>query len=60
MADYGNATKEQMRQIVSATFGLNEIPESDAADALAVGLCHRLRSQADVALGRVILPGQEL
>ena len=60
VADYGNASKEQMRQIVAATFGLNEIPESDAADALAVGLCHRLHSQSEVALDRAIPPGQEL
>ncbi|MEE3247472.1 MAG: crossover junction endodeoxyribonuclease RuvC, partial [Chloroflexota bacterium] len=59
VADYGNATKEQMRQIVAATLGLNEIPESDAADALAVGLCHRLQNQSDVAMDRIIPPGQE-
>ena len=59
VADYGNATKEQMRQIVAATLGLNEIPESDAADALAVGLCHRLQSQSDAVLDRIITPGQE-
>ena len=34
-------------------------PESDAADALAVGLCHLNHSQADSALAREILPGQE-
>ena len=59
VADYGNATKEQMRQIVAATLGLNEIPESDAADALAVGLCHRLQNQSYVAMDRIIPPGQE-
>ncbi len=59
VADYGNATKEQMIQIVAATLGLKELPESDAADALAVGLCHRLQSQSDVALDRIITPGQE-
>ena len=59
VADYGNATKEQMRQIVAATLGLNEIPETDAADALAVGLCHRLQNQSDMALDRIIPPGRE-
>jgi len=59
VADYGNATKEQMIQIVAATLGLKELPESDAADALAVGLCHRLQSQSDVAMDRIIPPGQE-
>ena len=59
VADYGAATKEQMRQIVAATLGLSEIPESDAADALSVGLCHLIQNQADTALSRIITPGQE-
>ncbi|MDA0263133.1 MAG: crossover junction endodeoxyribonuclease RuvC [Chloroflexi bacterium] len=59
VADYGAASKEQMREIVTATLGLEEIPESDAADALAVGLCHLMQYQAEVALGRIIPPGQE-
>ena len=59
VADYGNASKEQMRQIVAVTLGLSEIPESDAADALAVGLCHRLQTQSGGALDRIIEPGQE-
>ncbi|GIT42665.1 MAG: hypothetical protein Ct9H300mP11_06010 [Chloroflexota bacterium] len=37
VADYGNATKEQMRQIVAATLKLSEIPEPDAADAFGSG-----------------------
>ena len=59
MADYGAASKEQMRQIVAATLGLKEVPDSDASDALAVGLCHLIQEQADVAVGRIITPGQE-
>ena len=59
VADYGAATKEQMREIVAATLGLNEIPDSDAADALSVGLCHLINMQADSALDRIITPGQE-
>ena len=59
VADYGAASKEQMRQIVAATLGLKEIPDSDAADALAVGLCHLIQEQADLAVGRIITPGQE-
>ena len=59
VADYGAATKDQMRQIVAATLGLEEIPESDAADALSVGLCHLIQHQSDVALDRIISPGQE-
>ena len=59
VADYGAATKEQMRQVVAATLGLDKIPESDAADALSVGLCHLIQEQSDVALGRIITPGKE-
>jgi crossover junction endodeoxyribonuclease RuvC len=59
VADYGAASKEQMRQIVAATLGLKVIPDSDAADALAVGLCHLIQHQSDVALDRIIAPGQE-
>ena len=59
VADYGAASKEQMRQIVAATLGLKEVPDSDASDALAVGLCHMIQEQADAAVGRIIAPGQE-
>jgi crossover junction endodeoxyribonuclease RuvC len=59
VADYGAATKEQMQRTVAATLGLEDIPESDAADALGVGLCHLIQSQANAALGREIPPGQE-
>ena len=59
VADYGAASKEQMRQIVAATLELKEVPDSDASDALAVGLCHLIQEQADVAVGRIITPGQE-
>jgi crossover junction endodeoxyribonuclease RuvC len=59
VADYGAASKEQMREIVAATLGLSEVPDSDAADALSVGLCHLIQEQADIALSRVIPPGKE-
>ena len=59
VADYGAATKEQMREIVAVTLELTEIPGSDAADALAVGLCHLLQDQARGALGLEIPPGKE-
>ncbi|HSH00538.1 MAG TPA: crossover junction endodeoxyribonuclease RuvC, partial [candidate division Zixibacteria bacterium] len=37
----GRATKEQMQAMVKARLGLSEIPRpADAADALAVALCH--------------------
>lgn len=41
VAGYGNADKAQMQQMVRALLSLKEIPQpADAADALAVALCH--------------------
>jgi crossover junction endodeoxyribonuclease RuvC len=41
VAGYGHADKKQMQIMVRALLGMQEIPEpSDAADALAVALCH--------------------
>jgi crossover junction endodeoxyribonuclease RuvC len=41
VAGYGHAGKEQMQQMVRAMLGMSETPEpADAADALAVALCH--------------------
>jgi len=38
---YGGADKRQVQQMVKAILGLNEIPKpDDAADALAVAICH--------------------
>lgn len=59
VADYGAATKEQMQRSVTVTLGLNENPESDAADALSVCLCHLIHCQANMALDREIVPGSE-
>jgi crossover junction endodeoxyribonuclease RuvC len=41
VAGYGHADKRQVQQMVQALLTMQEIPEpSDAADALAVALCH--------------------
>ncbi len=41
VANYGASTKEQIQEMVRLQLGLDRIPEpSDAADALAVALCH--------------------
>jgi len=41
VAGYGNADKRQMQMMVRALLGMTETPEpADAADALAVALCH--------------------
>ena len=38
---YGNATKEQVQQMVAHLAGLEELPKpADAADALALAICH--------------------
>jgi crossover junction endodeoxyribonuclease RuvC len=36
----GNAAKAQVQHMVSAMLALKQLPQSDAADALAVALCH--------------------
>jgi crossover junction endodeoxyribonuclease RuvC len=41
VTDYGGSEKEQVQQMVCIQLGLTQIPQpSDAADALAVALCH--------------------
>lgn len=41
VASYGASSKEQIQQMVKMQLGLSEVPKpSDAADALAVALCH--------------------
>lgn len=59
VADHGAATKEQIRGIVTSTFGLPHGLELDAADALAVGLCHLAQQHASGAMLNEIPPGQE-
>ena len=36
----GRATKEQVQHMVTAILHLNQSPQADAADALAIALCH--------------------
>ncbi|HEX3372228.1 MAG TPA: crossover junction endodeoxyribonuclease RuvC, partial [Candidatus Acidoferrales bacterium] len=55
VAGYGNAAKEQMQLMVRALLGMTETPEpADAADALAVALCHvqaeRFRSRLNAGV----------
>ncbi len=41
VANYGASSKEQIQEMVKLQLGLPQVPEpSDAADALAVALCH--------------------
>jgi crossover junction endodeoxyribonuclease RuvC len=55
IAGYGAASKQQMQQMVRAALGLSEYPEpEDAADALAIALCHahsaRAQQRMDAAM----------
>jgi crossover junction endodeoxyribonuclease RuvC len=59
VADYGAASKDQMQRALAATLRLDTLPESDAADALSVGLCHIIHSGERSALSREITPGSE-
>jgi len=60
VAGYGAASKQQMQQMVCSLLGLTSYPEpADAADALAVALCHAHVSQASdrMAAATGIRPG---
>jgi crossover junction endodeoxyribonuclease RuvC len=49
---HGHADKRQMQMMVRALLSMNETPEpSDAADALAVALCHLQTEQARQRFG---------
>jgi crossover junction endodeoxyribonuclease RuvC len=57
VAGYGHADKRQMQLMVRALLSMPEIPEpADAADALAVALCHLQAEQARTRFG---LPERE-
>ena len=58
VTDYGGATKEQVQRMTVSTLGLKDMPDSDAADALAVGLCHLQHLQDDNLRAREINPGE--
>ncbi len=47
VTDYGGSSKEQVQEMVRALLEVDEIPgPSDAADALAVAICHANASRA--------------
>jgi crossover junction endodeoxyribonuclease RuvC len=51
VANYGASGKEQIQQMVMLQLGLSEVPSpSDAADALAVALCHLQQVHANSLL----------
>ena len=53
IAGYGNADKRQIQEMVRTILSLDEIPRpDDAADALAVAICHVFSSAFLEATGR--------
>jgi crossover junction endodeoxyribonuclease RuvC len=50
---YGGSGKEQVQEMVRLQLGLAECPQpSDAADALAVAICHVYQKRIDILLAR--------
>lgn len=47
----GGAAKEQVQHMVRVLLNLPETPQADAADALAIALCHSFRAQALARVG---------
>jgi crossover junction endodeoxyribonuclease RuvC len=53
VASYGASSKEQVQEMVRLQLGLTETPQpNDAADALAVALCHVQEMQVNDILAR--------
>ena len=53
VANYGASSKEQIQEMVRLQLGLAEVPQpNDAADALAVALCHRQEMHLESLLTR--------
>jgi crossover junction endodeoxyribonuclease RuvC len=53
VTNYGASTKEQVQEMVKLQLGLAEVPHpTDAADALAVALCHLHETRIDSLLAQ--------
>ncbi|MCC7536139.1 MAG: crossover junction endodeoxyribonuclease RuvC [Deltaproteobacteria bacterium] len=52
IAGRGAAPKEQVQNVIRAVLGLREVPPHDAADALAVAICHANASRVHIAWDR--------
>lgn len=50
---HGRASKEQMRQRVKLLLNLSKEPSHDAADAIAIAICHQHRLKNPVAPTRI-------
>lgn len=54
VANYGGSSKEQVQEMVKLQLGLAEVPQpNDAADALAVALCHLRETHLDNLLAKM-------
>lgn len=53
LVGYGAALKEQVKHMVMQLLQLNAAPQSDAADALAIAICHSHRSNAIGSIPKV-------
>lgn len=51
---YGNADKNQMQQMVTRMLNIGQVPASDAADALAIAICHHHHQQAQAKIARAL------
>lgn len=58
VAGYGQADKQQVGHMVKMLLGLDKVPPQDAADALAIALCHAhtrpMQAQARAALAKAV------
>ncbi len=53
VADYGAGSKEQVQEMVRLQLGLAQVPQpTDAADALAVAICHLRETYLDSLLAK--------
>ena len=53
VANYGASSKEQVQEMVKLQLGLSQVPEpSDAADALAISICHLRETHLDSLLAK--------
>ncbi len=53
VTNYGASSKEQVQEMVRLQLGLAEVPQpNDAADALAVAICHLRETHLDSLLAR--------
>jgi crossover junction endodeoxyribonuclease RuvC len=53
VTDYGASSKEQIQEMVRLQLGLSQVPEpSDAADALAIAICHLREVHLDSLLAK--------